>query len=456
MKKRERKRFWKGTSLLLLSSVLVLGTIEGTRVQAAEQQEEKILTEQEAIEFAKKWMPIPAGYEYGNGYYIEPYGGLRIPYGAWNLSWRHPDHSSIIYKIQPVTGQLLGYYYHPNYYQSTGPATTKKKEIALEGALEFLTKVISPEDRAKLTAPERGMYKSGGPETYDFSFQRVENGIPFRKNWIDLSAREDGKILKFNLVWSEGEVPDASQIISEKEARELLEQKTQPTMHYKSVSIGEYESKYMLVYDYLPTDSQLVDAISGEMIDSEGAVAKPRPPIKRLKEMPPVPAPKEGRGIDGVFTREQAEASAIHFLQTTNRDQLADIYMIDPQPYDGEARDGKANYWDYKVHFGWLKNGILIRDSGFYVAVNPQTGESSVGKKNELHPPEIVDNNTQIVDLAFARRTEQAANQSLELYYFQPKKDISEVEEPKPRLVYRLTGEYGIVDAHTGEWLHYQ
>ena len=108
------------------------------------------------------------------------------------------------------------------------------------------------------------------------------------------------------------------------------------------------------------------------------------------------------------------------------------------------------------MHFGWLKNGVLIRDAGFDVAVNPQTGESSVGKDNQLLPPKIVDNNTQTVDLALAKKTEQDANKSLVLYYFLTYQFVSGIEKPSLWLVYSLTGDYGGVDAHTGEWLHYQ
>lgn len=455
MKKRGKKVFWSGTSILLLSSVLVLGNIEDERalVQAAEQKSKKVLSEQEAIELAKKWMPVPAGYEYRWGEYIGPYEALRTPYGAWFLHWFHSDESSIMYKIHPVSGQLLGYAYHKKS-ETTRPATTNREQIALEGALQFLTKVIPSEERAKLTARKEGMFESNGSEPYFFGFQRVENGFPIKDNLIGVTVGGDGKVLNFYRLWYEGELPDASQIISEQEARELLEQKTEPTMYYKSISSGDGESKYMLVYDYLPTDPQLVDAISGEMIDGKGALAKPRKPIKSLKEMPLIPAPKEGSGVNGMLTREQAEASAIHFLQTKHRDQLADIYMLDSQPRDGDMSDWGKYWWDYQVYFGWLKNGIQIEDEPFIIHVNAQTGYSSTAGQQK-HPPVIIDNNMQRVDIAFAKKTEQAEKKSLNLYYFLPVNHEDDVEASKARLVYSLSGDAGVVDAHTGKWISY-
>ncbi|NRS17721.1 hypothetical protein HP398_14900 [Brevibacillus sp. HB1.4B] len=455
MKQRSTKGFWKRLSILLLLSLLVLGNIadESTLVQAAEQKSEKILSEQEAIEYAKKWVTIPEGYEYGYGNYYEPYEDY-IPYAGWSLIWNKSDQSSIMYVIHPVSGNLLRYQYHGEHSEAPGPATANRKQIALEGVMKFLTKVIPLEERAKLTLLEEGDFESNNSETYYFKFQRVENGIPFKDNGITVTMRGDGKVLRFNRLWYEGELPDASQIISEKEARELLEQKTEPTMYYKSFSSGDHEEKYMLVYDYLPTDPQMVDAISGVMIDGKGAVAKPKQPIKILKEMPSASAPKAGSQKDGGFTREQAEASAIHLLQTTLRDQLADIYMLDPQPYDGGLRGKETNWRDYKVHFGWLKNGLLIKNARFEVSVNPYSGNSNIGD-DELPSPVILDNNMQRVDLAFAKKTEQAAKKSLELYYLLPDKDFNEVEEPKPRLVYRLSGDKGFVDAHTGKWISF-
>ncbi|WP_312110315.1 YcdB/YcdC domain-containing protein [Brevibacillus reuszeri] len=454
MKKSDRKRFWKGPSIFLLSSTLALGIIEngGTLVQAAEQKSDKILSEQEAIKFAKKWMDVPARFEYGYGQYIEPYGALRTPYGAWSLYWSHPNQASIGYKIHPVTGRLLGYSYQDEYSQANNPAIMDSK-LALEGAMKFLTKILSPEELLELAEPEEDVYKSKG---YHFKFMRVKNTIPFERNWISVITRGDGKVLHFERVWSDGEMPDTSKIISEKKARELLEQNTQPTMQYNRVYTGKDESKYMLVYDYLPTDSQFVDAITGEMIDAKGRVAKPSP-IKGLKEMPLVSAPTAGKGMNGVLTLEQVEASAIYFLQTTYPDRLADIYMLDSQPYYVESYNGSQRWEDHHVNFGWLKNGILIgdRDSNFSLYVNPRTGESGYGK-DPLAPPVIDDNDKQRVDMATAKKTEQAMKKSLELYYFQPENDLYEDEEPKPRLVYRLSGAFGVVNAHTGKWISSQ
>ncbi|WP_103104364.1 YcdB/YcdC domain-containing protein [Brevibacillus reuszeri] len=459
MKKKDRKGLWNRMSLFLLSSILILGVIEdgGTLVQAAEQKSNKILSEQEAIKFAKKWMDVPARFEYDYGAYAEPYEVLRTPYGAWVLHWTHPNHSRILYKIHPVSGQLLNYDYLDEKSETTVPITTKRKQIALEGALQFLTKVMTSEERTQLVEPQEGMYRSDNSEPYHFIFDRVKKGVPFKGNYIAVTVRGDGKVLGFKRIWSEGEMPDESKIISEKKARELLEQNTKPTMHYKRVYSGKDESKYMLVYDYLPTDPQFVDAISGEMIDGNGRVAKPSP-IKSLKEMPPVPAPTEGKGFSGVFTYEQAKESAIHFLQTTYPDQLGNIYMLDGQSDEIDSYDGKPRWEDYFVKFGWLKNGILVgdRDSNFSLYVTPRTGESGFVGKDKDAPPVIDDTNKQIVDMASAKKTEQAMKNKLELYYFQPEQDVSEDEEPKPRLVYRLSGAYGIVDAHTGKWISYQ
>ena len=454
MKISDRKGIWKAPSILLLSSVLILGIIEGgTLVQAAEQKSNKILSEQEAIKFAKKWMDVPARFEYGYGQYIEPYGALRTPYGAWSLYWSHPNQAYVMYKIHPVSGRLLGYGYSDEYSQANGAAIMNSKR-AFEGTMQFLTKVLTPEELAELVEPEESVSKDTG---YYFEFKRAKNGIPFERNWIAVITRGDGKILSFNRIWSEGEMPDESKIISEKEARELLEQNTKPTMHYKSVYSGNDESKYMLVYDYLPTDPQFVDAISGEMIDGNGRVAKPSP-IKSLKEMPLVSAPTEGKGFRGVFTYEQAKESAIHFLQTKYPDQLGDIYMLDGQSDDIDSFDGKPRWQDYRIDFGWLKNGLLIKDVDARITlyVTPRTGESGFVGKDKSAPPVIDDANKQIVDTASAKKTEQAMKNTLELYYFQPEQYISEDKEPKPRLVYRLSGAKGVVDAHTGKWISYQ
>lgn len=462
-KQPNRKTVQTLVSLLLLTVSFVYGaTAEGTPlVYAAEQKSEKIISEDEAIHFAKKWLPIPAGYTYGYGNYVEPDGEIETPYGAWSLYWSKGDSDSIIYKIHPVTGQLL-YYFNQNQISATpAPVNADRQRVAREGADQFLAHVIPPEERSKLTAPSESIVKSDSPETYRFVYKRIENGIPFDGNYIGISVSGDGKILRFKRLWYEGELPEASRVISEAKARELLQQNTEPTLIYRDKpeyfkSDSSNEQKYMLVYEYQRKDPQLVDAITGEMVDANAEPAKPKRTINSLKAMAPAVPSNTGSGEGGVFTREQAEASALHLVQKTFSAQLENLYMLNPQPYEWRISDLLAHRMSYEVHFGWLKNGIPIKDATFQVRVSPRKGSASFVDKEPVQPPVIVDNDPRRVDVATAKKTEQAMNPVLKLYYKQPFGFNEETGEPKPILVYSLWGDGGVVDGHTGTWISFE
>lgn len=462
IQKQSYRKFASAIVSLLLGVFLAYGiTAERTPlVYAAEQKSERIITEDEAIHFAKKWLPIPAGYTYGYGNYVEPDGEIETPYGAWYLYWSKGDQDSIIYKLHPVTGQLLRYFNQNQASATPAPVNADRQRVARERANQFLAHVIPPEERSKLTAPSESIVKSDSPETYRFVYKRIENSIPFDGNYIVISASGDGKILSFKRLWYEGELPDASHVISEAKARELLQQNTEPTLIYRDKpeyfkSDSSNEQKYMLVYEYERKDPQLVDAITGEMVDANAEPAKPKKTINSLKAMAPAVPPNTGSGEDGVFTREQAEASALHFVQKTFSAQLENLYMLNPQPYEWSTSDLLAHRMSYEVHFGWLKNGIPIKDATFQVRVSPRKGSASFVDKEPVQPPVIVDNDSRRVDVATAKKTEQAMNPVLKLYYKQPFGFDEETGEPKPILVYSLTGDGGVVDGHTGKWISF-
>lgn len=458
-----RKNVRTLVSLLLLFVSFVFGnSVEGaSRVYAAEQQSKKILTEDEAIRFAQEWLPIPAGYTYGYGNYVEPDGEIETPYGAWYLYWSKGDQDSISYKIHPATGQLLRYLNQNQISATPAPVNADRQRVARERSNQFLVHVIPPEERSKLQAPSESIIKSDSPETYRFVYKRIENSIPFDGNYIVISVSGDGKILSFKRLWYEGELPDASRVISEENARELLQQNTEPTLIYRDKpeyfkSDSSNEQKYMLVYEYQSKDPQLVDAITGEMVDANAEPAKPKQTINRLKAMALAVPPNTGSGEDGVFTREQAEASALHFVQKTFSAQLENLYMLNPQPYEWSTSALLAHRMSYEVHFGWLKNGIPVKDATFQVRVSPRKGSASFVDKEPVQPPIIVDNDPRRVDVVTAKKTEQAMNPVLKLYYKQPFGFDEETGEPKPILVYSLTGDGGIVDGHTGKWISFE
>lgn len=285
----------------------------------------------------------------------------------------------------------------------------------------------------------------------------MENNIPFNQNWIRVRANSSGEIVEFKRNWYEGELPDARLAIPEELARNTLEKGREPSLLYRKMgkgtgSDGKIRDEYRLVYDYRKTDPQLVDAITGRVIDAGGNEVTSKTQLRILENENPASIPLAANEHKVALTQEQAISSAIKLVQSSFRGQLKNIYLVEPPPPQWSMEDLFKHQIDYEVEFGWLEGGIIIQDATFQVRVHPGTGQAHFVDEEPVRAPAIVDKSPKRVHVSVAKQTEQA-NKTLELVYYQPS---GYGENGKPRLIYRLTGDYGVVDARNGEWLSFK
>ncbi len=163
-------------------------------------------------------------------------------------------------------------------------------------------------------------------------------------------------------------------------------------------------------------------------------------------------------GSDDVPVKEEgipyalAEVRAIKLVKTFYGNRLGEIYVMEPLTYQKDTKHMLVMGGYYTVKFGWMNEGVPIENAYMEVFVNIKTGEaeylSSHGNSKPLHVNQLA---AGIVSPEVARKAEQE-NKRWMLTYYRPK---YAPEYYQIMLVYRLVGESGVVDAHTGKWLSF-
>lgn len=494
-KKKQSWKFAAGlTTVIMLSAGFdLMGVKVGIpAVHAVEQQPKSILSQEEAIRYAKKWLEIPDEYDLVMAQYMEPDDAPEITYPVWALTWGKDDVGFMFIRLDPVSGNLLKLR-TVNYKGDSGkPGAKISGKEALEKAKQFLERVTTQEERNKMSQPHEPTFNEASGK-YHISFERVENGIPFFENWMRMDVTPEGEVVSFTRQWYDGELQDASQVIAEKVAQELLENGAAPSLLYRKVS-----DEFALVYQYNLTDPQYVDAKSGTVINALGK------PAEKTHLKPLGSTISERSREDRLIEKDEAQKIAEQFVKKlpgtyhAKAKKDAESWKFTFSPTGGSGKSGervvfeigdrgelvkyitydlhgsgsdpivekdvsweqaeasaiklmntlfndrlgeiylKESHYiqsdiirpgvDYEFTFGWLKNGVPIEDATFQVMVKSTTGQAYYLAGQEA--PVISDKAAGRIDIATALKVERE-NRSLMLTYFQP------TGSTEPMLVYR-------------------
>ncbi|MGN7469900.1 YcdB/YcdC domain-containing protein [Brevibacillus sp. SAFN-007a] len=287
------------SSSLLLTTLLIQGGAVGApTAYAAEQSPTKKLTQEEALKLAQKWVTVPGEYKLLRARYIEPeeaYTSVPI----WQMVWEKTKEASLYVTVDAVSGKLLNYSKYKD--TESGGSTAKiSKEQAEKAATEFLKRVTTEDERARLSKANEYPY----PHSYMFfdgrrefvTFTRVENEIPFLENGFQFTVDHNGEVTSFSREWYEGKLPDVASVIDSAEAEKKWAEQAAPTLLFSDMSTlgrAQRPSSFQLVYKFEAADPQFVDARTGQMLNAYGAAtsAKSMEPLgnthaKAVEEKP--------------------------------------------------------------------------------------------------------------------------------------------------------------------------
>ncbi|GED69359.1 hypothetical protein BRE01_30610 [Brevibacillus reuszeri] len=306
------------TSILLTSVLTTIGMSGGAQVTYAAEEQTKSISQEEAIQAAKKWVTIPTDYKLDRASFLD---AKRDPFtgtSSWRIAWEDTKSNRITATIDAASGKLLQYSYYRDGVNTTASQKKLSAEQAQSIAEEFLQRVTTSEERQNLSKPnEYGpLYSYFNPQQsiHLFSFTRMENEIPFLENGFQIVLDQEGQLTFFSREWYDGKLPAATQMISAEEGKKLLMQQTKPSLLFvnqrEALRGGDSSSDpYMLVYRFEENDPQFVDALSGKVVNAVGTEAVER------KIQPLGTTIAKSKGEERIITKEEAQKIAEQLIK---------------------------------------------------------------------------------------------------------------------------------------------
>lgn len=208
------------------------------------EQNEKIITQEQAVEAVKKWINVPDSLilrtaNLGmNGYYSRN----RV----WSLDWSSDqknkgDVQFIYAQVDAVNGELLGFSISPPPNPKAEDKTPMERTASQQLAEDFLKK-IQPERFPKVKLienPNEYAIKMGErANLQEFNYQRLEKGVLFPNNGMSVRVDAVSKtIIGYNLNWGELDFPNPTEAMDQGSAEASF------------LEARPLELKYMQMYD---------------------------------------------------------------------------------------------------------------------------------------------------------------------------------------------------------------
>jgi len=264
---------------------------------------EKVIEEQEAGTIIKGFI----NKLYGEGYVIQGLGyeenvesdgksGNKI----WNASFNKGDSGKFNengnISIDALTGGILSF----NKYSSDDYSANKfNPKLTWEEAYTKAIEVVATyyPDKVKQIKTQQLHYNFNamdkiGERNYYFNFSRLENGIEYNENSINVGfSAVTGEMNNLNSNWDKNIIfPEVKNIITKENASEILFNKYKPVLVYtqinKSVNLDKPELEMKLTYKLSDTNGMYentnIDALTGKFINYNGGNIDPN--IELFKE----------------------------------------------------------------------------------------------------------------------------------------------------------------------------
>lgn len=204
---------------------------------------------------------------------------------VWMISWNSNDQQknvNINVTVDANSGKLLSVNSDTYTNNQTPAVATLTQDQAEKIGEDFLSK-INPKEFAQSKLVDNTQFNNsmrGIGSSYDFSYSRIANGIPFLSDSLNVGVDGvTGKICSYSINWSDNTIPELSNdIISQDKANQTLEDnlKLQPNyiLYRDQYGIGDTNQTLKLVYSLKPTNGTTLDAKTGTMINDIPASAE--------------------------------------------------------------------------------------------------------------------------------------------------------------------------------------
>lgn len=260
-------------------------------VQDTKAMEAAKISKDQALEIAKKAIPLPKGFVQRNIEFQSNWWGNQT--AAWIVYWDKqtpPNYGHAQIVVDANTGDLLNIeLYDSENTKSTYPPKVdlgKAKDIALE----FIQKNF-PEKAKEIVYDDRYEQSAKPPLNgfveYPIIYKRQVNGLPFENNEIRVNVNGDGKITNIGYRWNEDiQFPSIAKVISKEQALKVYQNNVNLSLKHlplwgpgqvKNTKLGYMPQNANYYYEPLyirATDGTLVTLWGDPIIEGEsGRVA---------------------------------------------------------------------------------------------------------------------------------------------------------------------------------------
>jgi hypothetical protein len=232
------------------------------------QQEATKITLEQAIQIAKNNFEIPQEFtEFRSGFSNYNYRQ------AWSLHWETSGESSgsLTAQVDAVSGEII----NMNLWKSSSKEQGYKlPDLSLEQARTIADNTVKRLAKSKysnlkfLNQDNIIPINTYGTTTYNFLWQRMENGIPFQGNGVNVQINAtNGQVTSYNLNWNNLILPSPDKIIDSQKASETFSESKMLELQYflppifRPLATGNKE-QVKLVYQL--NKNGLIDAFSGK------------------------------------------------------------------------------------------------------------------------------------------------------------------------------------------------
>lgn len=343
---------WK--KIIIIVTTIALVASSGLGLMTTSAQTKTRLTLADAIKVAKSSFPDQNWDDLDfNSTYVEWDGTPR-----WQLHWTDEATGEVYIVVQAENGRVLEYntWSHSNEEGELAPLPKLAEAAALAEAEAFLKRLVPAEFalcRYQAGDPLRPyLAKRSRHLSYNFSFQRFANDIPFNFNGLKVRVNADtGAVMSYNYIWTEGPVPALTNIIDDDKAAAIAQDAGKMELQYyipHNAKRGEM-TKPILVYQAPKLNYLCVDALSGEIYAPLDQPLFGRAGLgsKEMADNSSTLSPAEQKEvalIEGLLRQAEAEQKARQVFK------LQDNYKLDDASLTASWRNPEQRRWNLQFN----------------------------------------------------------------------------------------------------------
>lgn len=299
------------------------------------------ISKEQAIEIASKFINIPNDYtQQSVNYQSNWYPGSRT---VWNINWnkerKNDSFGNISITVDAETGTVISMNRWENDFEQP-PAYPPKFnwESARKVAEQFVQqKAPQKANNVKLDDSNETIQKPPlqGNASYRYSFARIENGIPFSGQFINVGVNGNGEVISYEYRWDEDvTIPETKGMLTKLEIEKKIKESLPVELKYQTIrqpSLPPNKQNSMkLAYNarFLYPN---IDAMTGNWLEYGGKPVeiKDLAPLKPLSTDMPAEIPQ----FEKELTQEQAIEIATKRLAIPDDARLENIYYNDGNDY---------------------------------------------------------------------------------------------------------------------------